>query len=181
MSLKAGEYDIDSSNGRLLLRTFRRGLAAKAGHDLLLEASVWHGHVSVPDNPAAQPAVSVEVDMRQFEVLEGTGGVKALTDADRQEIKQTMRKPLRSDQHPVATFTSTNVQIDGEQAAIDGQLTLGGQTHPLRLDVRQQAEGVVTGTATVVQTTWGIKPYTGFLGALKLRDDVQMEFLVTLP
>ena len=39
----------------------------------------------------------------------------------------------------------------------------------------------MTGTANVVQTTWGIKPYTGFLGALKLRDDVQMEFLVTLP
>ena len=66
MSLKAGEYDIDSSNGRLLLRTFRRGLAAKAGHDLLIEASAWHGHVSVPDNPATRPAVSVEVDLRQL-------------------------------------------------------------------------------------------------------------------
>jgi polyisoprenoid-binding protein YceI len=181
MSLKAGEYDIDSSNGRLLLRTFRRGVAAKAGHDLLIEASVWHGHVSMPDNTGAEPALAVEVDMRQLEVLEGTGGVKALSDGDRREIKETMRKRLQSDQHPVATFTSTHVQIDGDLAAIDGQLTLGGQTHPLRLDVRQQAEGVVTGTATVVQTTWGIKPYTGFLGALKLRDDVQVEFLVTLP
>jgi uncharacterized Zn-binding protein involved in type VI secretion len=150
MSLRAGEYDIDSSNGRLLLRTFRRGVAAKAGHDLVIQALVWRGHGSVPDHPGAKPAVSVEVDMTQLEVLEGTGGVKALTDGDRQEIKATMRKPLRSDQHPVATFTSTNVQIDGEQAAIDGQLILAGQTHPLRLVVRQQAEGVLTGTATVV-------------------------------
>ena len=29
-------------------------------------------------------------------------------------------------------------------------------------------------TISVVQTRWGIKPYRGFMGALKVRDDVEI-------
>jgi hypothetical protein len=35
--------------------------------------------------------------------------------------------------------------------------------------------GRVQGRATVVQTQWGIKPYSAFLGALKLADEVAVE------
>ena len=33
---------------------------------------------------------------------------------------------------------------------------------------------------TLVQTRFGIKPYTGFFGALKLKDEVMVEFEVDL-
>jgi hypothetical protein len=32
----------------------------------------------------------------------------------------------------------------------------------------------VTGTIPVTQTAWGIKPYRGLMGALKVRDDVEV-------
>jgi hypothetical protein len=38
------------------------------------------------------------------------------------------------------------------------------------------AGGRVQGSATIVQTRWGIRPYTGFFGALKLSDEVRVEF-----
>jgi hypothetical protein len=38
---------------------------------------------------------------------------------------------------------------------------------------------MVCGSATVTQSTFGIKPYTAFLGALKLADDVRIEYEVT--
>ena len=41
--------------------------------------------------------------------------------------------------------------------------------------------GRYRGTATVVQTALGIKPYVGFFGALKLKDEVGVEFEVNLP
>lgn len=179
MTLQPGEYEIGPSCGRLLLRSFRQGLAARAGHDLVMEASTWRGHVSLPSDASAQPSVSVEVDMNGLEVLEGTGGLKPLTERDKQEIKQTMKKPLKSDQHPLATFTSSAIEVDAERATIDGQLALAGQNHPLRLAVQQDGN-VVKGTAAVVQSTWGIKPYTGFFGALKLQDPVEVEFSVAL-
>jgi polyisoprenoid-binding protein YceI len=72
------------------------------------------------------------------------------------------------------------VVVDGDRAAVVGDLSLGGQVHPLQLEVRQAADGTVTGTAEVHQTAWGIKPYTGFFGALKLRDAVEIEVSVPL-
>ena len=46
-SFAMGDFDIGPSNGRLRLRTYRQGLAAKAGHDLVLQAAEWHGRVHV--------------------------------------------------------------------------------------------------------------------------------------
>jgi len=40
----------------------------------------------------------------------------------------------------------------------------------------RESDGRVLGSATIVQTRWEIRPYTGFFGALKLSDEVTVEF-----
>jgi hypothetical protein len=182
MAIAEGDYDIGPPASRLLLRTYRQGLAARAGHDLLIEARDWRGHVHVPGGlgDSSAVSVSVEVDLRQLEVLEGTGGVKPLTDSDRREIKKTMQGPLRIAEHPVATFRSSSVHATGDEAMVEGELAIAGETHPLRLQVNDAGGGTVSGRAEIVQTRWGIKPYSGFFGALKLRDAVDVELTVDL-
>jgi hypothetical protein len=179
--LPPGDLDMGPANGRLRLRTYRQGLAAKAGHDLVLEAASWNGRLHVPTEPGAALSVEVEVDLRRLEVLEGSGGVKPLTEGDKAEIHKAMQKPLRTDAHPVARFTSSRVQVDGDEAAVVGDLALAGQSHPLQLAVRRTPDAVLLGSAQVVQTSWGIKPFTGFFGALKLRDAVDVELELHLP
>jgi ribosomal protein L20A (L18A) len=39
----------------------------------------------------------------------------------------------------------------------------------------------VRGIMTVVQSRWGIKPFSAFMGALKVRDAVEIVLDVTLP
>jgi hypothetical protein len=41
-------------------------------------------------------------------------------------------------------------------------------------------DGRVVGGATVVQSRWGIRPYSAFFGALKLSDEVKVDFDVAL-
>ena len=176
-----GQYEIGSQSGSLLLRTFRRGIAARVGHDLLIKASNWHGRISIPENPAAQPTVSVSVDMRELQVLEGTGGVRPLSEADKRDIKGTLGKVLQTGRYPEATFTSTSAHVRDEGATVEGELKMNGQSHPLRLEVHRREDGVIAGSTSVLQSTWGIKPYTGFFGALRLRDAVDVEFSVSLP
>jgi hypothetical protein len=48
-------------------------------------------------------------------------------------------------------------------------------TRPLRLQGSQTEPGSYRGTGTLVQSAYGIKPYTGFFGALKVRDAVNIE------
>lgn len=181
MAVAAGEYEIGPETGRLLVRTFRQGVAAKAGHDLVIEAARWEGHVVVPADSATQPTVSVKVDLGALNILEGTGGVKPLSDGDKRQIQKTMHKELRTDRHPHAAFTSTVVELHDGSTTVEGDLTLTGQTHPQGLEIQQRDEVTLAGTASVVQSRWGIKPYSGFLGALKLRDAVDIEFTVSLP
>jgi polyisoprenoid-binding protein YceI len=181
MRLDPGEHTLGPPSATVRLRTYRQGIASKAGHDLVLEAASWHGTIVVPEEPGAPPSVTAEIDLRSLFVVAGSGGVKPLTDGDKDDIRAAMQKPLRTGDHPTATFRSTEVRVGGDQAAILGELTLAGQTHPVELEVRREGDGTVVGHAEIVQSTWGIKPYTGFLGALKLRDAVDVDVAVDVP
>ena len=75
-----------------------------------------------------------------------------------------------------ASFTSTRVIPSGGSAgAIEGTLTLNGRSAPVRLQVTSPGPGRYRGGATIKQTGFGITPYTGFFGALKLRDEIGVE------
>ena len=181
MALREGTYQLGPQSGRLRVLTGRTGLGARAGHDLVIEATSWNGRVTVNPSDLAQSSVTVEVDVDSFEVREGTGGVKPLTDSDRSEIKRTIReKILHTSQHPTITFQSTSVGGSPEALTVDGELTIMGVTRPAAVQGAVRDDGRVRGSATVAQSDWGIKPYSALLGALKLADEVTIEVDGTL-
>jgi polyisoprenoid-binding protein YceI len=175
----AGAYRLGPESGQLLVKTTRTGLGAKAGHDLSIEVTRWHARATVDPATPANSSVTVEVDADSFEVREGTGGVKPLTDADRAEIKKTLGKILNTAQHPTITFRSRRVDGSAGSFTCDGELTIMGVTRPVMVEGRG-ADGRVVGGASVVQSRWGIRPYSAFFGALKLSDEVQIDFDVAL-
>jgi len=180
MDLADGTYALGSESGQLLIRTSRMGLGARAGHDLTIEVTRWHAEVTVDSAAVARSSLSVEADADSFEVRTGTGGLKPLTDGDRTEIKQTIReKILHTRQHPSITFRSTQVAGTADAFSIDGDLTIIGTTRPITAHGRLTGDGA-QGSAEVVQSRWGIRPYTAFFGALKLSDEVTIEFSVRL-
>ncbi|WP_216843574.1 YceI family protein [Phytoactinopolyspora alkaliphila] len=175
MALSDGTYLIGPASGRLMVKTSRTGLGARAGHDLTLDAAGWTGSVVVDMADPARSSVRVDVDADTLEVREATGGVKSLSSSDRAEIKRNIRtKILRTDKHPRITFQSTHVQGSPEAFTVDGELTIVGVTRPVTL--RGGIDGYrVQAETTVTQTAWGIKPYSALLGALKLADDVVIQ------
>jgi len=174
MAVVAGRHRLGPDRGRILLCTFRDGLAAQAGHDLTIEATRWSGELGVNDE-LSPAGLEVRVDLGALVVREGTGGVKPLTDRDRREIAVTMRKVLGAGQHPEAVFAADKFRPDADGGGeISGTLTLRGQARPLRLQVKQTGTGRYHAKTQVVQSNYGIKPYTAFLGALRVRDAVDV-------
>jgi polyisoprenoid-binding protein YceI len=174
-----GNYRLGPDNGRLVLKTGRQGLAALAGHDLTIEVTRWSAQVDVPGDDITSATVQAEIDLGSLEVREGTGGAKPLSDRDRGEIKKQLAKILGAG---TASFASSRViRVGSAGGAVEGTFTLNGQSEPLRLQVSEPEPGRYRGSATVVQTGLGIKPYVGFFGALKLKDEVGVEFDVRLP
>ena len=181
MAAYTGNFRLGPGAGRVLIKTGRAGLAARAGHDLTIEITRWSAKVSVPpeeDGGLTAATVSAELDLGSLEVREGTGGAKPLSDRDRRDIKKQMSGILGDG---TASFTSSRIITSGASGgAIEGSLTLSGKTQPVRLQVTTPGPGRYRGTGTVVQSAFGIKPYVGFFGALKLRDEVGVEFEVNL-
>ncbi|MFF0041659.1 YceI family protein [Streptomyces mirabilis] len=181
MALTDGTYRLGPSTARLLIKTGRAGLGRRAGHDLTIEAVEWSGEAVVVAGAPDRSSVTVTVEAGSLKVREGTGGLKALTHADRAEIERTLadKALLHTAEHPTITFRSTSVAGAPQSFEITGDLTIKGQTRPLTVHGKGNGEGLLSGWATVTQSTWGIKPYTAFLGALRLADEVRVEFEVT--
>ncbi len=179
MPLTEGNYRLGPPEGRLLLRTYRTGPGAAIGHDLTIEVTDWDGTARVTPNYPAQSHVTVRVNVDSLEVRAGTGGLKPLTDGDRAEIKKRVReKILETQSHPEITFAATRFSGTPTDLGVEGSLTILGTSRPLtfRASVQDGEPARVSGRAQVVQSEWGIKPYSAFFGALQLRDAVDVHF-----
>jgi polyisoprenoid-binding protein YceI len=106
--------------------------------------------------------------------------VTPLTVVDKQVIHRNANKALDVERYPEVTFTSTEVVMTEGTLDIAGDLTIHGVTEPLDTTLTL-ADGRATGSITVTQTDFGIKPYSAMLGQLKVSDDVTVELDIALP
>lgn len=174
VSLTQGIHRVGPGNGTLILRTARQGLAANVGHDLTIVVDRWSGEIRVGDDPA-DSSVEITAELPSLRVLEGSGGMKPLTDRDRGDIARNAHRQLDADRFPQARYVSTGASGTAEGGVLEGALALHGRERPLRLTVTALGEDRYRATGAVLQSDFGIKPYSAMLGALKLADAVQLE------
>ncbi|MGI8752782.1 MAG: YceI family protein [Acidimicrobiales bacterium] len=181
MAPSSGTYQIGPSDGSLTIRTQKAGVGAKMAHNLVLEAKSWSGTVNFDaDDPAASNG-EVTVQPASLEVIDFSGGVKPLSDGDRKDIAKNINdKALQTKKYPDITFRTTSVAGGGAAYTVEGELTITGQTKPTTLEVTVDGSQVVV-KGRVVQTDFGVKPYSAMLGALKIDDAVEVEGTFALP
>ena len=173
MALEAGTHRLGPDNARLSVHTRRSGAAAKAGHDLVIHVTSWEGTLEVGDDGSAT-GLALDADAESLRVHQGTGGIQALTDDDKDGIRKTIDDEVLK-RHDIS-FRSTAVRHadDGSRMSVDGDLTLMGTTRPIEFDLVVDGDGKLSATAVVTQSLWGIKPYSALFGALKVADDVEI-------
>jgi hypothetical protein len=175
MPLRLGTHTVGPESGALQVRTYREGVGQKIGHDLILEVERWEATVEV-DEGGAVSALRLEADSRSLAVLEGLHGVKPLSDRDRREIAKTIDQKVLMGR-PIE-FESTDI---AQGLSVSGRLTMAGATRPASFEVSVSEDGLVEAEIPVTQSSWGIKPYRGFMGALKVRDTVEVVVTAQLP
>jgi polyisoprenoid-binding protein YceI len=180
VALSIGSHRLGPDTSSLQVRTYREGVAAKVGHDLVMDVMRWEATVEIAPDPATS-TVELSADSRSFEVREGRRGVKPLSDKDRSEIRRNIDEKVLHGQ-PI-TFRSSAVRlVDGDaRLVVEGDLTISGSTRPISARLDLDEEGHITGTIPVAQSSWGIKPYRGLMGALKVRDELEIAIAVRLP
>jgi polyisoprenoid-binding protein YceI len=171
MALQAGKYKLGPDNATLRVKTGRHGAAAKAGHDLVIEVKSWEATLNIDDD-AASSSVELTADPTSLHVVKGEGGMQALGDDDRADIRKSIDKDVLKKKS--ISFTSSSVSESNGDLAVSGELELGGKSKPVDFVVSGDG-GSVTGSATFKQSDWGIKPYSALFGALKVNDEVTVE------
>jgi polyisoprenoid-binding protein YceI len=179
VTIPAGTYRLGPADGTLSVRTKRTGAAAKAGHNLVLHVTAWEATLAIAADPAAS-SLELTADGASLRVIEGTGGMQALGDDDKANIEQTIDDEVLKAQSVV--FRSRAVQpADGGGLAVQGDLSLLGETRPLAFDVAASADGALGCVAVIKQTDWGMKPYSALFGTLKVVDEVEVSIDARLP
>jgi hypothetical protein len=178
MALPPGTHHFGPDTASLQVRTYREGVAAKAGHDLIIDVTQWDATVTVTEDPAGW-TIECNADPRSLHVREGLRGVKPLTDKDRQEIRKNIDEKILGG-HPIR-FRSTGVRLDDSGITVEGELSMAGSARPLTARLSVEDGGGLGGTIPLTQSAWGIRPYRGLMGALKVRDEVEIVIAAQRP
>ena len=74
------------------------------------------------------------------------------------------------------------VRLAGGNArlTVEGDLTMAATTRSVATQLIVSDDSV-SGTIPLTQSAWGIKPYRGLMGTLKVRDEVEIVITARLP
>lgn len=179
-------YKIVAAESSLWVYVAKGGLFSALAHNHEIGVQSFSGSVTVPDNPGGA-ALTLDIEAKSLTVLD-----KKVSEEDRTKIFNSMHNEvLESAKHPHIAFKSVSVsdiKPAGEKAynfTVNGDLSLHGVTKRIAVPVTatitpQQLKA--TGKYTLKQTEFGIKPYSAAGGAVKVKDDVVVNFaLVAKP
>ena len=170
-------FTLGPDSAALTLHTGRQGVAAKIGHDLVLGVGAWSATVVLDGDSLT--SVSLHAETSSLTVLEGHGGAKPLSEKDKAKIESEASATLKGATVDFGTTTPT-----GLGGTLAGTVTLNGVTKPFSLPFEVHvADGSaeVRANGELVQSEFGIKPYSAMLGALKLRDMVEIRLQAVVP
>jgi polyisoprenoid-binding protein YceI len=172
-AIAPGTHVLGPETATLTVKTGKAGAAAKAGHNLTIEVTAWEATLTLGADPS-DATIRLTADGGSLKVREGHGGMMPLGAEETRSIEQSIDDDVLKG--GTIVFTSTAVGLDPAAGgmAVTGDLELNGRRRPIAFDLSLGADGAITGSATVKQTDWGIKPYSALFGTLKVVDEVEV-------
>ena len=160
---------IDRTSSKLTVRAFKSGLFSGFADNHEIAAPIAEGTID-----EARPQVKFTVDAQRMRVLD-----PRLASDKRQQVQERMLGPevLASTSFPEITFQSTSVEPRGpNEFLVRGNLSLRGVTRPVTATVLRQETGRYSGTCTLKQRDFGIKPISIAGGTVKVKDELKIDF-----
>jgi len=168
----AAPRPIDTANSVIIVRVYKAGVFSALGHDHEIAAQIAGGTVDT-----VARTVELHVNIAALKVND-----EHISDKDRSEIQNTMLGPdvLDSEHQAEIVFRSKSAEPIGDNGwTLRGDLSLHGQSHPVAVEVREMG-GHYRGRARFRQTEFGIKPVKIAGGAVRVKDEVQIDFDIQL-
>jgi len=173
-------YVIDSKSSKFVVKVFATGLLSAFGHDPKIAIREFQGNASFSPNGGAldDARVDIRIQANSLEVADD------VSDKDRQDINHRMHtEVLEKERFPEIVYECTRVKTSGSAdrywAALNGELTLHGVTHPMPVSARVVIDGDslrAWGEFTVRQSEYEIAPVSAAGGAIRVKDELKCTF-----
>ena len=159
---------LSSVKGTITIHVGKSGLFSGFGHNHTVVAPIDHGNVDTKDM-----AVEITVITARMKVTDSD-----VSEKDRAEVQSTMLGPkvLDAAKFPEIHFKSSRVeQTSPGHFRVLGKLDLHGASKELVFEVTGDASRY-RGKTKLKQTDFGIQPVTAAGGAVKVKDELEIEF-----
>nr|WP_255497074.1 MULTISPECIES: YceI family protein [unclassified Mycolicibacterium] len=171
-----------AAEGELQILTGVGGPAAKMGHRLTIAMASWRADVQWRGKQPVSAELVVDVDSLQ--VVKGEGGVTPLTGPEKGVVRSNALKALDVKKYPQITFSAEDIDKTATGYRLTGTVEIHGTSRPQIVDLAVEDSGgvwVMSAEVPVVQTQFGVKPYSLFVGSLKVADEVNLKFTARHP
>ena len=162
---------MNPNNVKIFIYTEREGVLSPVGHYLKLEVTRFE-----VDYDGGAVEVSVESDSVKVAGCIVDGNLGTVSASDTKTIEKNINKDvLKSKKHRHIDFRGT-IDVNGDEQVVSGDLDLLGNSH--QVEFRLQRDGDKwKGDAVIDQRDYGIKPFTAFLGALRIKPEIRIEVI----
>jgi len=177
-------FAVDSEASIAVVRVYRDGRLAHLGHDHLVASRDIQGFILWSAEPEARRAdlyVPVEkLTVDEESLLLQYGMENGLSDEDIEATRRNMLKEtLDSSRHP---FVLLRLEAGPEavgQPEVVAHITVNGvtRTQVLAVEIEAASDSLrVSGEFSLVQSDFGITPFSALSGLLKVRDQMDISF-----
>lgn len=183
-------YRLDNAESSVWILVDKEGPLASFGHRHVIEVGHLEGFASVSPGAATRadvrfPVTSLEVDrpaaLKHLDIGE------KLSDADRKGTRKHMlgESVLDAKHYPWVNFRIDIADTRAGSVPLKAAIRLHGEQHSLSLTAvlaHPARQWTVTGSFPIKQTRFGITPYSIMLGALRVKDQIEIRYdLVFVP
>jgi polyisoprenoid-binding protein YceI len=167
----AQERAIDTQRSTITIHVGKAGLLSMAAHDHWISAPIASGVI----DESGAPRVAFTVKSASMMVKPDP---KVDAKSQDQVQKNMEEMTIETAKYPEISFRSTSVVKAAEgQFKVEGTLNLHGISKPVSLNVKREGESY-TGHTAIKQTNFGIKPISAVGGTVKIKDAVDIDFVI---
>jgi hypothetical protein len=182
-------YQVSPSASEVHILVFRGGTLARLGHNHVMTSKavtgrVWlHPRVDRSGFELAFPVQELIVDDVEARLAAGGDFPPEIPQADKDGTRKNMLRPevLDGERYPTITLRSARVAGPLASANVTARITIKDATRDVAVPVSVTvAAGRLTaaGELDILQTDFGMKPFSIALGALEVQDRLHVKFKI---
>src|SRR4029079_8418796 len=182
-------YQVEPGSSQLAILVYRGGKLSRLGHNHVMTSQDVTGRVWVhPEFPRsgfelAFPVAKLVIDDAEARRAAGGDFAPDIPQSDKHRPRKNMLKTEKLDgaAYPEVKLRSAKVGGTLETPQVTAHIPIKDASHDVEVPVKVAVEGAklrASGEFDVLQTDFGIKPFSVALGALEVQDRLHIKFTI---